>query len=134
MPVRKNSTAYSAQGFPFEKLDCSVRALAVASDMPYADAHALFKQAGRKDKRGTPTQVSVRVHAGLGYEKLALYRDAPGIIAVFPTLAQFIRTHRRGRFILHRRGHAFALINGVVHDWSNGTGARSRIKVAWRVT
>lgn len=34
---------------------------------------------------------------------------------------------------MYRRGHAFVLIDGVVHDWMHGTGPRSRIIKAVKV-
>lgn len=125
--IRIDSTAYStvANGdFPTERRDCSVRALAIALGIPYREAHESFRIAGRRHGEGTPLVISAWVHKRHGMETMRPFR---------PTLAQFLRENPKGRFVVHRRGHAFAIIDGVVHDWERGTGARSRIQNAWRV-
>lgn len=49
-------------------------------------------------------------------------------------LAAFIAAYPTGSYVVHRRGHAFAVIDGVLRDWDSGTGPRSIIQAAWRVT
>jgi hypothetical protein len=111
--------------------DCSVRALAVASGKSYGECHALFACAGRAPNCGTSVAASRFIHEEtLGYKKIDTWTDWMG----FPTLHVFVQSHPRGRYILHTRDHAFALIDGVVHDWTNGTGSRGRIVRAWEVT
>ena len=124
--LRIDTTAYAtvAKGdFRRERRDCSVRAFAVAMGVPYEEAHAAFKRHGRKDHMGTPVFVSHWVHTEAGMTR---------IDPRMPTLTQFIRENPKGRFVVHRRGHAFAVIDGVVHDWGHGTGARTRVQRAWR--
>jgi hypothetical protein len=125
--MRRASELYGStpRAFKDETADCSVRAVAVAANVPYERAHALFERHGRERKRRTPVFISDRVCHDLFMEEM--------VIVNRPTLAQFIREHREGRFFLSRGGHAFALVNGVVHDWAaSRTGPRSRIKRAWR--
>ena len=50
------------------------------------------------------------------------------------TILEFIRLAPKGAFVLHRRGHAFAVVEGVLHDWADGTEEKSRIVDVWRVT
>ena len=107
--------------------DCSVRAISIAADIPYADAQQAFKEAGREDGKGTPWEVSCALYERLGFlrhhTRRCHYAGRRAVVR-YMTVAQFIRAHPKGRFTLHRRGHAFALIDGVVHDWSVGTGPR----------
>ncbi len=49
-------------------------------------------------------------------------------------LAVFIVLNPKGRFVLHKRGHALALVDGVVHDWENTSKPQTEIVRAWRVT
>jgi hypothetical protein len=148
--MRKDPTAYSAAEGDLH--DCSVRALAIAAGIPYEEAHRLFKEAGRADNKPTPTAVTRALFKRLGFTKHTTFlgygarynrrRDTWTPIANYPTLARFIKAHPRGRFTVHRTGHAFALINGVVHDWPSerftrafpATGSRSRVVGAWEVT
>lgn len=126
MPIRKDTTSY-AQPVLGEKKDCSVRALSVAGAVPYGLAHSMFARVGRRNCQSTPTWVTAEVMRMVGATNLDVWRCG------WPTLAQFIRAHPEGRYVLHRSRHAFALVDGVVHDWSTGTGPRSRIVAAWRL-
>ena len=81
------------------------------------------------DGQRTPWAVTIALFGRLGFAPAHPYFWRDGRWR-YPTLAQFIRTHPKGRFILHRRGQAFALIDGVVHDRAVGTGPRSRIRRA----
>jgi hypothetical protein len=129
--VKHDATAYSALERPLgENRDCSVRALAIAAGMTYEAAHQLFKDAGRVDGKTTAHAVSCAVYERLGFPVQRTFYPGGRCI----TLAQLINCHPKGRFIVHRKGHAFALIDGVVHDWARGTGARSRVRIAWQVT
>lgn len=110
--------------YDWEAKDCAVRASSIALDRPYHEVHAEFKKAGRKDRQGTYFHV---INSVLGDPEFAtLYtREAP-------TLNQFANKIRRGRWVLCNRRHAWALIDGVVHDdWK--VGARTRVLIAWRV-
>lgn len=110
--------------FPHEKLDCVVRALALVTQRAYRDVHAKCKAAGRKDSRRTKDVVVAAVATQLGVTRLTHIGR--------PTLAQFLRDFPTGRFYVSRRGHAFAVIDGVVHDWQRSrTGPRSRVRLAF---
>lgn len=110
--MKKDSTAYAAVIPTYDKSDCSVRALAVATGCTYQQSSAIFSAAGRKLKKGTFVETSLKVYVEwLGCEELKV-REWP--------LAGFIAAYPKGRFILHRKGHAFAVIDGVLHDWAGG--------------
>jgi len=117
-------------GFAHERNDCAVRALALSTGIPYAKAHDLLKAEGRKDRRGTKTWMTERAlkKSGAQVELLSawVHRTA--------TLAEAVRTLRNGRYLIIVRGHALALIDGVIHDAGDISDARCRVRQAWRIT
>jgi hypothetical protein len=128
--VRRASNLYARtpRAFKREMVDCSVRALMIAADTTYELAHEVMRRFGREDRRRTPHGVALRACLDVGMVPVEIDPSAR------PTLAQFIRAHRKGRYFLSRNGHSFALVDGVVHDWrSSRTGPRSRIKRAYRM-
>ena len=126
--MKKDSTAYGAIRPAYDKSDCSVRALAVATSCTYQQASAVFSAAGRQLKRGTPQDISQKVYA----EWLGM-RLIPEV-AGWPLIG-FVMAYPKGRFIAHRKGHAFAIVDGVLHDWEAGsTKPGSRLKKVWEVT
>lgn len=132
MAIKRDSVSYAAP--VGDKRDCAVRALSIAANMPYGRAHAYYQMAGRKDNKGTPWAATQRLFGELGYERLNTYCwQSSTVGSMYSTVAQFLRMYPVGRFWLCRHGHAFAVVDGVVHDWVRGTGARSRVLVAWRV-
>lgn len=94
---------------PAEKADCAVRALAIASGMPYAEAHALLKAAGRGDRCATYGR-TVSKAVGRPMALASTYH------ADRPTFAQWLREHPKGRFMVFVTGHYFAVIDGVQWD------------------
>lgn len=132
--MKKTTTGYAdLPGKPGEKLDCSVRALAVAADISYDEAHAALKEAGRPDGKRTPHATSRELYRKLGFRCCIIRQGGIACHGLRMTLMQFIAANPRGRFIVHRRGHAFAVLDGVVHDWARGTGPRSRVTNAWQI-
>ena len=49
-------------------------------------------------------------------------------------LETFLHVAPKGRFVVHKVGHAFAVVDGVVHDWENTTRPTTRIMRVWKVT
>lgn len=124
MSLKKIGDKYSA--FNGDNNDCCIRALSIAANKPYAECSELFEAAGRKKNRRTSFYVSNKVYNALGLQYLVTDERK--------TLTQFIKKHPTGRFVIIRSGHAFAVVDGVVHDWNGGkTGPRSRVVQAWRV-
>lgn len=114
-----------------ENRDCCVRALSLAANMPYIRAHALFKGHGRQDRCGTYDMTIDSALSAIGGRLIKTGGRA--IAARGVTLQRFLDDHPKGRFFVVRRGHAFAIIDGVVHDWLFGTGPRSRVRFAYEV-
>lgn len=130
--MRKNWTAYSnpSHSTVGERHDCAVRALAIALGAEYDNARALYAAYGRKPRQGTPSSVTAALMQWVGATTVDHWNPRSLLNL---TLAQFIQAHPTGCYWLARRGHAFALLDGVVHDWRHGTGARSRIVQAYRM-
>jgi hypothetical protein len=108
-----------------EKLDCSVRALCCAANMTYSEAYDEMHRVGRKFDR----RVSVKRMHNACIASGFLYHATEGK----PTLAQFAKANPTGRFVLFVRGHFVALVDGTLHDWPKKTGARTRIRDAWKL-
>lgn len=110
-----------------ESNDCSVRAVSVASGLPYYKVHTAFTEAGRKAGKG----VSVRmVIAAL--EKLGIMKQQESLVFQRPTLSYWLSNNPTGNWVIIKRDHAFAILDGVVHD-SSPVGARSRVLFAFKV-
>lgn len=91
-----------------ERKDCAVRAFTVATGKSYAEVHALFKKAGRKDQRGTPRTVSEAVAKKLGMRWVARR------CRVVTLLNDMEHSKPVAVYI---RGHAFGVAKGAVMDF-----------------
>lgn len=101
------SAANLADRFPWENRDCAVVSMSTACGIPYEQAHALLKQHGRQDLKAT-YGMTISAALGIRYQSMSRVRR--------PTAAQFIREHKKGRFIVFVTGHYFALVDGVQVD------------------
>lgn len=125
--MRRDTTAYSAVRPEWDKNDCSVRALACATKVSYIVASMTFSAQGRSVKKGTPTELSIKLHEEvLGMRRIAM---AEGM-----RLEDFVAAAKTGSFIIHKASHAFALVDGVIHDWATTTKDSTQIVRAWKVT
>lgn len=125
--MRKDSTSYGAERPSWDKADCSVRALAAAAGVSYKVASITFSAQGRTLKKGTSIELSRR-----------LYEDVLGMkpvdMAQGMHLGGFLEVARTGSFLIHKNGHAFAVVEGVVHDWEGTSKDSTRIVKVWKVT
>jgi hypothetical protein len=112
----RNDGGMQQAGFN-EHNDCAVRALATFKNIPYKQAHNTFKQHGRKDCKATPIPTIIKI---LG-EPVQDNRM---------TLNNLIGKYPKGRIYAIKRGHALAVVDGVIHDtWK--VGLKSRINHYW---
>ena len=102
---RQTDAGRSAAGFT-ECRDCTVRAYAIAKQIPYADAHAKLKALGRKQRRGWDWAGQF---ANSDEFELLPEFSARRVEKVLPELPP-------GRFVVHVRGHVFAVVDGVACD------------------
>lgn len=111
--------------YAWERNDCVVRASSIATGIPYAEMHAAYNDAGRKDKRGTNVLL---IDLVLPYN----FKVKAWTMRSAATLGRFLRVHSTGRWVMCNRNHAWAVIDGVVHD-IGPVGPRTRVLNAWRV-
>lgn len=106
------------------RLGCTVYALSAVTGCALDAATAIVDETRRPRQWHSATSSKVIEAAkekGYAFKKL---RMKPR------TLARFLREHPTGRYYLRKRGHAFAVVDGVVFDRIN-SGASVRIKDAW---
>lgn len=109
----------SSAGFEHEAKDCAVRAHALFTGCSYEESHAIFEQLGRKDGHGTSNAMISEVLS----EKYTMVINRM-------TLNKLRQTYPKGRVYALKRGHAFTLIDGVIHD-SWRVGDKSRVFCFW---
>lgn len=112
-----------------ESNDCTVRATSLAMNKPYLEVHKAYEKMGRKPRQGVTVSTMNKT--------LQLITSSDRVmIRAFdePTFAQFAKANPKGRFIVTKRGHAVALIDGVWHDsHASCAGARCRVKFYYEI-
>lgn len=101
--------------------DCSVRAVAAVSALPYRDAHWLLARMGRKRCEGLEPKW---IHAGL-HEVGLQTRSVPTEGKTAPAWARkkTMRTLMRsvpksGSYLIYSFDHVAAVVDGVMHDFA----------------
>ena len=100
----------------------------VPSPDPNTAAHAVLASYGRKDGHRTYHLDGTAIQ--MGHELGLTFRNE--LTGVFGTVANFLEAHPAGKYLVRINGHAFAVIDGGIHDLFP-VGPRSRVKQAWRV-
>jgi hypothetical protein len=111
-----------------ERNDCTVRALAIATETSYAKAYMKLATAGRKRNCGFHICSILKantVHFNHTFSKLR-FRKAI-------TLQKFIKLYPTGTYYVQKYGHVFVIRDGAVLD-AYRPGAYTRIAKAWKVT
>ncbi len=103
-----------------DKNDCAVRAYSIFKQIPYSEAHAIFAEQGRKVGKGTSNNTISHI----------LQKDGFVARTNRMTLSQLRQVYRHYRVYALKRGHAFAMIGGVVYDTWN-VGSKSRVFKYW---
>ena len=111
------------EGFIHEKLDCSVRAVALARRMPYKDAHTLLAAAGRKPRHKFKFVYYINTQ-DWARQLTALPRQ---------TVRKFLLTHDDGNYIVRVTGHVFAVCGGIALDTIDQTDSRAMVRQVWEV-
>jgi hypothetical protein len=111
-------------GFEREQRDCTVRALSLVSNIPYEKVHGAFKECGRRNSCGFKIKGRFQdVCKLLNLEAKQVKRHG--------FLSTFISQFPQGKYFIVKSGHAFAVIDGVVHDEHK---MNSHIHGAWLIT
>lgn len=110
-----------------DRNDCTVRALATALDIAYMAAWTTLKHvAGRKKNKGIVFKDYLDT-LPIFFERVFDWRRQNEVI----TVKDFVLQHGEGKYIVTVFGHTFAIINGIVFDYSPQYS--SAIYGAWRV-
>lgn len=108
-----------------ETNDCTVKAFAVVFDTTYEKAHAHLKHnCGRQNRKGIVSREVIVPSLKKSKYKVGPYSKTNRI-----TLKNFLEKHSEGRFYVCVRGHALAVIDGVIYDYKEGL----RRQVTWAV-
>jgi len=122
---RYHTDAGRTETHPHETRDCTVRALAVAAGIPYEQAHAALKAAGRTDRKGIV--LAQAINSG----RLKLEgRKFVDVLKTPTCLGFFLKAHPKGTFLCRKARHAFAIVDGILHD-NQALGSRMRVTHAW---
>ncbi len=117
-------------GFLREKLDCAVRAVAIATGASYPSVHSFFKSNGRRGRCRTKNflklipNIESRFHCTFTELKVK-----PGTRFQSDNKAVL----SSGRFIARQRGHVYAVVDGVALDTSALLACGTLLKL-WKIT
>lgn len=114
--------------------DCTVKAVAIACQVPYEEAHAYLTKLGRRKGRGWYHASHMRGAKFVkGYidnlDKLGI--EYTSVDFNSRTVSQIERELKDGNYIVQVNGHALALVNGKVEDWT--AGRKHHVKQVWRI-
>ena len=125
--------------FAHEHMDCTVHATAIAAQIPYFEAHELLARFGRRPRRGvkyrdfiawatSPTGYSITGNKVMMGPRgmIGAYRVQRVNLDKRVTLGQFLKDFPNGRFVVRKRGHVFAVIDGKQFD-ASPNGLRCRL-------
>ena len=120
---------------------CTVAALAITLDWSFGKAHRHMAKHGRKNKRGMferdwrPAIEEAAIKEGKRFEKYRGFWIAGvyGAETNNMTLKRFCREHPTGAYYVKVSGHAVAIIDGVMHDWTADTAGRRKIIGAYKL-
>lgn len=109
-----------------EKNDCTVRAFSIISGIDYTTTHSICAEYGRKDGKGFSNFLKSVQSIGkkLGVNLKSVKRSG--------TLNKLIETYPIGSLLVLVRGHAFAVVDGIVKDTGEQSGNR-HVHGAWLV-
>lgn len=121
----------SEAGYGFERNDCTVRAIAVACEAPYAQAYTFMARNGRRKNKGA------FFHSIIARNSNAVLGKSLTPIAVNPAkgIRVFLQRNpqmRKGTFVIHMTRHVAVLRNGQLVD--SFDSSRKVINGAWLVS
>lgn len=113
-----------------EANDCAVKAVAISASADYKYVRSLFRKHGRRDGHGTTQRSIYGVVGELGMQlELFSPRQPNWSRYTMCTIGKFCS---QGRWIVLTAGHAAAVVDGTVEDWT--AGRRHRVIEVFRVT
>jgi len=117
-----------------EANDCTVKAIAIACQIPYREAHQYLASLGRQKGRGWYWKTHVRGNrliSGYMDNLKRLHVEYESVEVASRTVSQIERELQDGHYIVQVNGHALALVNGKVEDWT--AGRKHHVKQVFRI-
>lgn len=122
-PINITDAGRSLSNRPKARNDCSVRALACATNLPYDEAYEIVAADGRKSGRGHNLRPLLDRSTINGmrfvYEPYPAQRGQPRM-----NIERFCREKPVGRYVCRVSGHYLAIVDGVVQDDTRTYGTR----------
>lgn len=116
---------------------CTVAALAMTLDWSFGKAHRwMKKRCNRKNHRGlfvADWAPAIEQAAESVGKKFNRYRDIYTSEGKNMTIGRFCKEHPTGIFYVQVRGHALAIVNGEMLDWTANTAGRRRVIMAFKL-
>ncbi len=115
-----------------ENRDCAVIAVSIAARVDYKTAHEALALYGRRPRMGTrfdSMTLPALEYLGLEVRKVADVKQPNGSAYTPKTISNKLK---KGHYLCRVRGHVFAVVNGVVCDWSEQT--KKRVNQIYRIT
>lgn len=108
------------------KKNCTVVALAAAASLPYDIAHSIAEAAGRKKNKGFQSEKLLKY-----FNKKRGSTQFKKVKRSTITVQKFCKNYPTGHYYVRKRGHAYAVIDGIVVDHTKPK-PRERILEAWK--
>lgn len=93
---------------------CTVIALAVVTGNSFSDCQKYLSKFGRKKGKGLSTH---NLENALNKTTKFHFKKGDYSFSNKITLNQFIKKHPKGKYYIVSRGHAYAVIDGVIYDY-----------------
>ena len=110
---------------------CTVVALACTMDWSFGKAHRHMAKHGRKPRKGMylsnwlPAMEDAANKSGKTVKHMVCYTGM--------TIGRFARENPNGTFYVQVRGHALAVVNGQMQDWTAQTAGRRKIINCYKI-
>lgn len=129
-----------------ENNDCTVKALAIAANIPYAEAHRLLAAKGRRNGKGAYQYQYHQILRDLGFTVTRI--PSADIQAKYPRsktggyIYKNLTTHHVDLYpefwndghvyLLQMNGHVGSVRDGKLHDWTKGRA--KHVQAVYRIT
>ena len=116
------------EGYNFknkDKRNCTVLALSASANISYPEADDHATLSGRKRNKGFRSYILID-EWNKKHQKQFTKCEIESL-----TLNKFVKCFPEGRYYLRKKGHAFAVVNGVVIDTGKRFAKKTKILDAW---
>lgn len=120
------TTLKESSEFYKEANDCTVKALAVVTDLPYAKAWNLMAQQGRRSRKGATMTMVLKALKNAGFDA----QDVSQCITE-KTVKGIEQRRLKDCYLVTTASHVLAIKHGLVQDWTSGR--LHRIQKVWRI-